>query len=118
MRPTSVGRSPGLRGGRAKGKKALVAVAVELREPRGFGRVRMRVIPDASSATLGAFFSDNVEPGARVITDGWAGYRRIGKLGYVLCQRSCPRYASGALARSLLASMVVSVILSDDAARG
>ena len=82
------GQEPGLRGGRAKGKKALVVVAVELREPRGFGRIRMRVIPDASSATLGAFLSENVEPGARVVTDGWAGYRRIGKLGYIHEPRS------------------------------
>jgi hypothetical protein len=27
--------------------------------------------------------SRGVEPGSRVITDGWSGYRSIGKLGYV-----------------------------------
>jgi transposase-like protein len=76
------GEEPGLRGGRAKGKKVLVAVAVELHEPRGFGRARMQVIPDASALTLGGFLTDNVEPGSRVITDGWSGYRSIGKLDY------------------------------------
>ncbi len=76
------GEEPGLRGGRAKGKKVLVAVAVELHEPRGFGRARMQVIPDASALTLGGFLTDNVERGSRVITDGWSGYRSIGKLGY------------------------------------
>ena len=32
------GEEPGLRGGRQKGKKSLVAEAVEVREPKGFGR--------------------------------------------------------------------------------
>jgi len=39
------GEEPGLRGGRAKGKakgkKSLVGVAVELRQPRGYGRCRL-----------------------------------------------------------------------------
>ena len=38
------GEEAGLAGGRAKGKKALVAVAVEVTSPKGFGRCRMRVI--------------------------------------------------------------------------
>ena len=33
------GEEPELPGGRAKGKKALVGVAVEVKEPRGYGRV-------------------------------------------------------------------------------
>ena len=32
------GAEPGLRGGRARGKKTLVGVAVEVTQPRGFGR--------------------------------------------------------------------------------
>jgi hypothetical protein len=32
------GEEPGLRGGRAKGKKLLVGIAVERRQPRGLGR--------------------------------------------------------------------------------
>ena len=61
------GEEPGLRGGRAKGKKVLVGVAIEVIEPRGFGRCRMQVLTDASAATLHAFITANVEPGARVI---------------------------------------------------
>jgi transposase-like protein len=68
------GEEPGLRGGRQKGKKVLVGVAVERSEPKGFGRCRMVPIADASAETLRAFLVDNVEPGARVITDGWASY--------------------------------------------
>jgi len=69
------GEEPGLTGGRAKGKKVLVGIAVERTEPKGFGRCRMAPLVDASADTLRAFLLDNVEPGARVITDGWQAYR-------------------------------------------
>ncbi len=49
------GKEPGLRGGRAKGKEALVGVAVEMREPRGFGRARMAILADGSAASLHSF---------------------------------------------------------------
>ena len=76
------GEEPGLRGGRAKGKKVLVCIAIEVFEPRGFGRCRMQTLTDASATSLHAFITDNVEQGAHVITDGWSGYRGIDKLGY------------------------------------
>jgi hypothetical protein len=41
------GEEAGLQGGRAKGKRALVGVAVELKQPRGFGRCRMAVLLEA-----------------------------------------------------------------------
>ncbi len=68
------GEEPGLRGGRQKGKKVLIGVAVERENPRGFGRCRMAPIPDASAETLRSFLQDNVEPGATVITDSWPSY--------------------------------------------
>ncbi len=55
---------------RAKGKKALVAVAVEVKSPPGFGRCRMRIIPDGSARTLHTFITDHVAPRSTVITDG------------------------------------------------
>ena len=61
------GREPGLSGGRAKGKKILTGIAVEIHEPKGYGRCRIAPL-DASSASLHAFVSDHVEPGATVIT--------------------------------------------------
>jgi len=82
------GEEPGLRGGRAKGKKILTGIAVEVQEPRGFGRCRMLPLADASAASLHAFVTEHVEPGARVITDGWQGYRGLEKLGYVHDRRS------------------------------
>jgi transposase-like protein len=78
----------GLPGGRARGKKVLTGIAVEIREPRGYGRCRMLPLADASAASLHDFVKDHVEPGTRVITDGWQGYRGLEKLGYVHERRS------------------------------
>lgn len=70
------GEEAGLAGGRARGeKKVLVGVAVERAEPRGFGRCRLAPLADGSAESLRALLTDNVEPGARVITDGWQPYR-------------------------------------------
>jgi len=68
------GEEPGLRGGRQKGKKSLVGVAVELRAPRGFGRCRMAVLVDASAASLERFVTENVEEGSTLVTDAWSSY--------------------------------------------
>ncbi len=76
------GEEPGLRGGRQKGKKSLVAVAIEVLEPKGYGRCRMAVLPDASAASLHPFITANVAPGASVVTDGWSGYGGVEDLGY------------------------------------
>jgi transposase-like protein len=82
------GEEPGLRGGRQRGKKVLVGVAVEALEPKGLGRCRMLVLPDAAAASLHPFVAANVEPGAIVVTDGWMGYAGIEDLGYVRDRRS------------------------------
>src|ERR1035437_9663254 len=76
------GEEQGLKGGRAKGKKVLVGVAIEVKEPKGFGRCRLAVLNDGSSASLHPFVIAAVEPGAMVITDAWQGYRGIERLGY------------------------------------
>lgn len=73
----------GLRGGREKGKKSLVGVAVERIEPRGFGRCRMALLTDASADSLRGFLVDHVQEGATVITDGWQSYRPATKGLYV-----------------------------------
>ena len=68
------GEERGLAGGRARGKRVLVGVAVERVEPNGFGRCRIVPLPDASGDSLRAFLLDNVKEGATVITDGWKSY--------------------------------------------
>jgi len=77
------GEEPGLRGGRARGKKTLVAIAVEIKEPKGLGRCRMAVLADASASSLHPFVSAHVEPGATLVTDAWRGYASVAGLGYV-----------------------------------
>ena len=73
------------RGGkRGRGtSKPIVVIAVEVKDPQGFGRVRMRHVPDASGANLHPFICDVVAPGANVRTDGWTGYNGLSGHGYV-----------------------------------
>jgi hypothetical protein len=75
------GYEEGLRGGRARGKKTLCAVAVEVRG-QGSGRVRLQVIADASAEMLGGFVRETTETSAIVHTDGWGGYSGLAELGY------------------------------------
>ena len=67
------GEQPGVPGRGALGK-TLVVIAVELREPRGYGRARMSVIPNAEAKTLRKFLINTAEPGSTVVTDGWSSY--------------------------------------------
>jgi transposase-like protein len=48
----------------------------------------MALLADASAASLHPFVTANIEPGATVITDGWAGYAGIEDLGYARDRRS------------------------------
>ena len=82
------GEEAGLRGGRQRGKKVLTGIAVEVREPKGIGRCRMAVLADGSAESLHPFITGAVEPGARVITDGWNGYIGLDGLGYTHERRS------------------------------
>lgn len=63
--------------------KSIVVIAVESKEPKGFGRIRMRHISDASGANLQPFVCDVVAQGATVCTDGWTGYNGLPKHGYL-----------------------------------
>jgi len=75
------GAEPGV-AGRKTLRKAIVAGAVEVRGNRA-GRVRLRVIPNATARTLEKFVKENVEPGTEILTDGWGGYSKLAELGYV-----------------------------------
>jgi transposase-like protein len=81
------GYEEGLKGGRARGKKTLCAVAVEVRG-QGSGRIRLSVIADASAETLSGFVKDSTEVGTVVHTDGWGGYNDLTKLGFKHRRRS------------------------------
>ena len=70
-------------GKRGRGtSKSIVVIAVEVKEPKGFGRVRMRHIPDASGAQLDQFVRDVASKDAIIRTDGWTGYNGLCEQGY------------------------------------
>jgi hypothetical protein len=75
------GPEEGLRGGRQRGKKVLVGIAIEVRGS-GSGRVRLQVLADASGDSLGPFVQATTAAGTVVHTDGWRGYLGLSKLGY------------------------------------
>jgi len=62
--------------------KVLVVMAVEILQPKGFGRIRLRRIPRDSAPYVIPFVQEVIEPGAQVRTDGSAAYRSLGELGY------------------------------------
>ena len=62
--------------------KELVVIAVEVYESKGFGRVRMKHIPDASGDSLIPFIQESISKNAKLVTDGWSGYNKIIEHGY------------------------------------
>ena len=72
----------------AKGRKShtaktLVVIGVEMLEPKGFGRIRLRRINDDSESQVMPFVKDVIHAGATVHTDGSAAYRSLKAEGYV-----------------------------------
>jgi transposase-like protein len=59
-----------------------IAVAVEILQPKGFGRVRLRRIEAPTIEALIPFVRENVEPGTKVRTDGSPIYRPLVKEGF------------------------------------
>lgn len=70
------------RGRKSSTTDVLVVMAVEILQPKGFGRIRLRRIANDSASDVIPFVQEVVEPGAQVRTDGSAAYRSLGDLGY------------------------------------
>ena len=71
----------------AKGRKSnttkvVVMMAVEIHEPKGFGRIRLQRVRDDSAVSVIPFVQDVVDSGATVRTDGSAAYLGLKALGY------------------------------------
>jgi transposase-like protein len=75
------GLEEGLRG-RLVESKALIIVAAQ-EDGKRIGRIRLRLIPDASAESLHRFVLDSVTAGSVVHTDGWRGYSGLDTKGYV-----------------------------------
>lgn len=76
------GTDRGGKRGRGSQGKDIVVIAVEIRSPKGFGRIRMQCIPDVSGESLIPFIRGVVEPGSEILTDGWSGYNELPKHGF------------------------------------
>lgn len=67
---------------KSRTSKVLVVMAVEMLDPKGFGRIRLRRIADDSAACVIPFVQEVTEPGAQVRTDGSAAYLSLKDLGF------------------------------------
>jgi len=73
-------------GKRHVGKKALVAVAAEIRGT-ATGRIRLQRVDDSSAESLVGFVKQAIDPGSIVVTDGFPSYLGLQAAGYVHRQR-------------------------------
>jgi len=71
------GEASGGKRGRGAEHKEIVVIAVEVLRPKGFGRIRMRRVPDVSGDSLVPCIRDVAEPGSEILTDGWGGYNSL-----------------------------------------
>jgi len=62
--------------------RSIVVIAVEVKEPKGFGRIRLQRIADKSEKAVLPFVKDSIEPGSILRTDGSEAYRKLPKQGY------------------------------------
>ena len=69
------GETGGKRGRGAS--KEVVVIAVEVKQTKGLGRIRMRHVPDASAKSLGAFVRETIAAKSILCTDGWNGYNGL-----------------------------------------
>ena len=77
------GVTTGGKRGRGAENKDIVVIAVEILQPKGFGRIRMRRVRDVSGDSLIPVIIDMVEPKSVILTDGWGGYNKLVEQNYV-----------------------------------
>lgn len=75
------GVKAGKRGRGALGK-ILILVAVEDKGKADIGRIRITIIPDATTTSLGKAIESMIEPGSTIRTDEFKSYPSITKHGY------------------------------------
>jgi len=67
--------------GRGSENKALVVVATEI-DGKKLGRIRMKLVDDASGESLLGFIIENIKPGPEIVADDWSGYSKLSEKGY------------------------------------
>ena len=65
-------------GKRGRGaSKEIIVIGVEIKHPKGLGRIRMRHVAKASARNLGTFVRETIVAGSILCTDGWKGYNGL-----------------------------------------
>jgi transposase-like protein len=62
--------------------KIIIGLAVEILQPKGFGRIRLRQLSNDSKESVRQFIQDSIEPNSTVRTDGSGSYAKLHELGY------------------------------------
>lgn len=62
--------------------KVLVVIAVEMLQPKGFGRIRIRQVDQGDYEHLMPFINESIGVGAVIHSDGYAAYRNLEEAGY------------------------------------
>jgi transposase-like protein len=62
--------------------KVLVVIAVEMLQPKGFGRIRIRQVDQGDYEHLMPFIKESVRVGAVIHSDGSTAYRNLEDAGY------------------------------------
>jgi len=62
--------------------KIIIGLAVEILQPKGFGRIRLRQLSSDSKESVRQFIQDSIEPNSTVRTDGSGSYAKLYELGY------------------------------------
>ena len=75
-------RTGSYKGPIARTAKSIVVVAVEVHQPKGFGRVRLGRVDRKDREHVMPFVLGTIKPGSRVITDGSWAYRSLAQNGY------------------------------------
>ena len=96
---TERGKPKSRAGRKSHTTKTLVAVAVEIADPKGFGRIRLQRIRADSERYLLPFVRKVVALGSKVHTDGSPAYRSLPEQGYlhephVMAGSASPAHAS------------------------
>ena len=62
--------------------KIMIGLAVEIVQPKGFGRIRLRRLATDSKECVRQFIQESVQPNSIVRTDGSGSYAKLHELGY------------------------------------
>ena len=63
-------------------QRSIVMIAVEIKQPKGFGRIRLQRVTDKSETAVLPFVLESIEPGSIIRTDGSDAYRKLARHGY------------------------------------